>query len=277
MHHLNRTFAYFFAMPWITVLAGRLADTTWVPLKNMMIRAFVAYFKVNMTEAAEENPSAYPTFNDFFIRTLKDNRRPIAVTAVTSPVDGVISHFGKIHVDQLLQAKGQTYGVPEFLSLPSSECIGFQDGHYITFYLSPKDYHRVHMPMRGLLCWMTHIPGQLFSVNPRIVQCIPKLFIKNERLVMMFETHFGRMAMVFVGATIVGKIGTTWTGDLVRPTTPKTTYYERIAYEKAVEMGYFKLGSTVVLLWEKNIPVCWQKNLYEGMPICMGEAIAELE
>jgi phosphatidylserine decarboxylase len=258
----------------LTFLSGVFANTRLPWIKNYFIRTFISHFKVNMSEARVEQPEDYPTFNDFFIRHLKPELRPISTARIVSPVDGRVSALGQIHVGMLMQAKGRTYSVSELLSRTEAECAAFERGSYMTLYLSPKDYHRIHMPISAKLLEMVHVPGTLFSVQPETTRVIPKLFAKNERLIVFFETELGRMAMVLVGATIVGAIGTSWHGDLKRSATERVYRYSGDdALEKAAEMGYFKLGSTVILLFDEQSQVLWNNALSVGSSVKMGQSI----
>ncbi len=258
----------------LTILAGIFANTRFSLIKNYLIVTFIKHFQVKMNEALIEIPEEYPTFNDFFVRHLKPGIRPVATSEIVSPVDGCISALGQIQHGDLLQAKGRTYSVSSLLGVSDDEGRIFENGNYMTIYLSPKDYHRIHMPLSAKLQRMTHIPGALFSVQPETTRVIPKLFAQNERLVVWFETDKGRMAMVLVGATIVGKIGTTWTGDLPRSKHIKNYEYQGEQILKSSEMGYFKLGSTVIMLFEKTHPMTWESDLSIGSPLSMGQALA---
>jgi phosphatidylserine decarboxylase len=265
----------------LTTFAGFMANITIPSIKNYLIRDFIANYNVNMTEAREENPERYACFNDFFIRHLKPECRPIANTAIVSPVDGCISEMGDIRAGQLIQAKGHEYSVAELLACDTARSSQFSNGCFATLYLSPKDYHRVHMPIDAQLTEMIYVPGQLFSVQPRTARVIPKLFARNERLVVFFETKAGLMAMVLVGATIVGAIGTSWHGDVQRSRKPKRIVYDErcdvnTVFGKAAEMGYFKLGSTVILLFADGERIQWQKGLRAGGAIQFGQAFAEV-
>lgn len=231
-----------------------------------------------MQEASEERPEAYAHFNAFFIRHLKPTCRPIANTAIISPVDGSISEMGRVQQGTLLQAKGIHYTVHELLGTDTQQSALFEKGLYATLYLSPKDYHRVHMPMDATLKEMIHIPGKLFSVQPATTRAIPRLFARNERLVVFFETAFGPMAMVLVGATIVGAIGTAWHGDLKRGKTPRRfVYNDTVSLKQAAEMGYFKLGSTVILLFANHDHLAWLPSLEVGNTIRFGEPLGVLQ
>jgi phosphatidylserine decarboxylase len=267
----------------LTTLAGYLAELKIPSVKDYLIGYFMRRFDVNMQEALEEDPKKYASFNDFFIRRLKPECRPIASTDIISPVDGFVSEIGHIDKGQLLQAKNKHYSVQELLQCTPEVGAQFDNGAFATLYLSPKDYHRVHMPLQGTLSAMTYIPGKLFSVQPTTARVIPKLFAINERLAVYFETGVGLMVMVLVGATIVGGIGTSWDGNVIRSRTRKQFNYPTqqeatsIILEKANEMGYFKLGSTVVLLFAEGNKVSWQKKLQPGSPIRFGEPLAVIQ
>ncbi|KTC68798.1 phosphatidylserine decarboxylase [Legionella birminghamensis] len=259
----------------ITALAGLLAGVKSPTVKNFIIRQFIAKYQVNMQEALAEDPTTYASFNEFFIRQLKPDSRPQAQADVISPVDGAVSELGRIKKGQMLQAKGRYYSVADFLANdPVYE--KFYEGHFITLYLSPRDYHRVHMPLDGVLRKMVYIPGRLFSVQPTTARVIPQLFARNERLVIYFETRLGLMAMVMVGATIVGAIGTSWHGELQRQKTVQTFEYQQAEtlLKQGSEVGYFKLGSTVVLLFTNEHPLQWANNLQAGAPVRFGQELA---
>lgn len=263
----------------LTRLVGYLASIQFPPIKNYLVRAFIERYGVNMKEALEENPERYACFNDFFIRRLKPGCRPISAGKIVSPVDGMISEIGTIRAGQLLQAKGWHYTVQELLSCDASLSAPFNEGLFATLYLSPKDYHRVHMPLDGQLREMIYVPGRLFSVQPATVRAIPQLFARNERLVTLFDTAFGPMAMVLVGATIVGGIATQWHGSVVRGKkrlhfTYGPTEDATILLSKGDEMGYFKLGSTVVLLFTNSAQLKWVRSLQAGSRVRFGESLS---
>ncbi len=264
----------------LTAFAGVLANVKVAWIKNGLIRYFLKNHDVNMQEAMHESVDAYESFNDFFTRHLKPGLRLIAPANIVSPVDGFVSEFGAIKKGQLLQAKGKYYSVETLLALDNAHSKVFEKGAFITLYLSPKDYHRVHMPLAGVLQSMMHVPGALFSVQPATTKHIPKLFARNERLVLSFETEFGTVAIVLVGATIVGAIGTCWQGDLPRSKKVRSYANDLMVWsdadktlKKADELGYFKLGSTVILLFER--PVRWTSALQAGMSIRLGNALGE--
>lgn len=266
----------------LTTFAGLLANVENPAIKNHLIRRFIAKYGVNMQEALDENPENYASFNAFFIRHLKPACRPIASADIVSPVDGYISELGRITASQMLQAKGKYYAVRDLLACDSEHSAQFDNGLFATLYLSPKDYHRVHMPLEATLKEMIHIPGKLFSVQPTTARVIPRLFACNERLVVFFDTCVGLMAMVLVGATIVGAIGTSWHGDIIRGR--KRAYFKypqnkgmQTVLTKAAEMGYFKLGSTVILLFADGERVQWQEGLQPGNPIKFGEALGSIK
>ena len=261
----------------LTIFAGFLANCTIHWIKNFLITDFITRFSVDMRLAKEEDPRAYASFNDFFIRHLKAQYRPIAPGSVVSPVDGVISQLGRLHHGQFVQAKGHAYAVDELLMCPPDIAQLFYEGQFATFYLSPKDYHRIHMPLEGTLRDMLYVPGELFSVQPKTAMTIPKLFARNERLVIFFDTQYGLMAMVMVGAVIVGAMNTVWHGDVFRSKTKAFYNYasleERITLLKGEEMGHFKLGSTVILLFAKDASMLWNSSLTAGQSVIFGQSL----
>lgn len=264
----------------LTLYAGFWANMKIRLVKNRLISRFIKKYGVNMQEAVKENIEDYTCFNDFFIRNLKPECRPIATDGIISPVDGRVSEIGTIKDGQLLQAKGRYYSVRELLASDESISSQFNSGCFTTIYLSPKDYHRIHMPVTGTLQEMIYVPGKLFSVQPLTARVVPNLFAKNERLVVLFKTKVGLMAMVLVGAAIVGSIGTQWHGDIRRARRIKRTEYSTdisiaMVLERAAHMGYFKLGSTVILLFANKNLMQWRKDIIAGQSICFGEALGE--
>lgn len=261
----------------LTALAGCLAEVKKASIKNHLIKQFIKKYQVNMSEALIENPTDYACFNDFFIRRLKPECRPLANADILSPVDGSISELGPIVAGQLLQAKGKNYSVGELLGGDKALAQQFDQGQFATLYLSPKDYHRVHMPMDARLLSMKYVPGALFSVQPTTARVVPKLFARNERLAIHFDTSIGPMAMVMVGATIVGAIGTSWHGDIKRTRRKMAFTYTQDLTEKKLaqgeEMGFFKLGSTVVLLFANGKQMQWEPGLRAGSSIKFGQAL----
>jgi phosphatidylserine decarboxylase len=261
-------------------LAGCLAECRVGWLKNAFIGWFVRRFEVDMSQARVEDPTAYENFNAFFTRALKDGARPLdpAPDAVVCPVDGALSQLGTIHSGRIFQAKGHTYSVLELLGGDAERAAPFMGGEFATLYLSPKDYHRIHMPLAGTLREMVHVPGRIFSVNTITAQNVPELFARNERVVCLFDSERGPMALVLVGAMIVASIETVWAG-LVTP--PKRTLrswrYDEAArapihLAKGAEMGRFKLGSTVIMLFGPQ-QVSWAEQLAALTPVCMGQAL----
>ena len=240
----------------ITVFAGKVANARAGKLTTAIIRWFVNRYGVNMQEAANPNISSYETFNDFFTRALRDGARLPAKADFVCPVDGAISQFGPIQSDQIFQAKGHSYSTLALLGGNKDLAEKFRDGSFATLYLSPKDYHRIHMPCDGQLKRMIYVPGALFSVNPATARGIPGLFARNERVVCEFESECGTFALVLVGATIVGSMATVWHGIVNPPRTKEIRVWQysdqAIALKKSDEMGRFLLGSTVVMLFPKN-------------------------
>ncbi|KTD19815.1 archaetidylserine decarboxylase [Legionella londiniensis] len=265
----------------LTTFAGFLANSKNPSVKNRLIRHFIRRFGVDMSEALEENPENYASFNDFFIRRLKPECRPFSSADIISPVDGFISEIGQASQGKLLQAKGWYYSIHELLASQQDISAQFAEGLFATLYLSPKDYHRVHMPISAKLIEMIYVPGKLFSVQPATTRVIPRLFARNERLVVFFATDAGLMAMVLVGATIVGGIGTSWHGDIVRGRKKVTFDYPQdekaINLSKGEELGYFKLGSTVIVLFANSNAVRWQEDLKAGEKIRLGQALGSLQ
>ncbi|MCE0722031.1 MULTISPECIES: archaetidylserine decarboxylase [Legionella] len=265
----------------LTSLAGCLAEVKNTKVKNYIIQRFISKYQVNMSEALIEDHTAYSCFNDFFIRQLKPGCRPLADADIISPVDGCVSEIGSIEQGQLIQAKGRYYSVADLLACNNNVASQFINGHFVTLYLSPKDYHRVHMPMDAKITSMTYIPGALFSVQPSTVRIVPRLFARNERLIIFFSTETGPMVMVMVGATIVGAIGTSWHGDIKRSKTRVDFEYNQDKEQRVMaqgdEMGYFKLGSTVVLLFANDMQVHWNEALRAGSAIRLGEALGEIK
>jgi len=242
----------------LTRLAGTLASLNAGALTTLVIGWFVKRYGVNMAEAANPDISSYKTFNEFFTRPLKIGARPLARADFICPVDGAVSQFGHIRKDQVFQAKGHDYSTLTLLAGNQSLADKFENGHFSCLYLSPKDYHRIHMPCDGLLKSMTYVPGDLFSVNPTTAANVPNLFARNERVVCEFVSEkYGTFVLVLVGATIVGSMATVWHG-VVNPPRSKNirtwTYADQsIQLKQGDEMGRFLLGSTVVMLFEKDM------------------------
>lgn len=269
---------YHHLMPkkFLTWIAFILANSKITWLKNYLIKDFLKKHAVNMMEAQETNPLAFACFNDFFTRHLAPGVRIIEKNRYVCPVDGVISQAGPIREDKLLQAKGIDYSLKALLKCNESDYQTYINGSFVTIYLSPKDYHRVHMPIDGELVKQTYIPGRLYSVQPFTTENIPNIFSENERLVLYFKTESGPMTLILVGATVVGCIGTAWQGDIKRSKTMHTQVFDRpIALAKGDEVGYFKLGSTVIMLLPPDAHPIWCKSLESGTPTKLGEALAD--
>ena len=273
---------YLLPQHWLSRITGWLAECRTPWLKNVLIRLFARHFRVDMGEAAEPVLEAYPNFNAFFTRALVGGARPIvdSAAAVACPADGVISQLGAIEHGRLLQAKGRHFTVADLLA-DEAQAHRFENGRFATIYLAPGDYHRVHMPTAGELTAQTYVPGKLYSVNRVTTENITRLFAQNERLACHFDTEYGPMAMVLVGAMIVAGIETVWSGQVAPPTRePKTVDYQRapagVKLARGEEMGRFKLGSTVILLFPGNT-VEWDARFREGTATRMGELLATVK
>jgi len=268
----------------LTEFAGFVAsrERGWVTTE--IIRRFVAKYRVNMDEAANPDIASYATFNDFFTRALKPGARPLADCALVCPVDGAISQFGAIAQGRLIQAKGHDYSTTALVGGDAALAAAYDDGHFATLYLSPRDYHRIHMPCDGRLSRMVYVPGDLFSVNPTTARGVPGLFARNERVVCVFESARGPFVLALVGATIVGSMATVWHG-VVNPTRGKALREWRypaspaqpdaaIFLKQGEEMGRFLLGSTVVMLFPKG-PLRFNADWAPGRAVRLGEAMAD--
>jgi phosphatidylserine decarboxylase len=261
----------------LTELMGDLANARGRGATTRAIRWFIARYRVNMAEAANPDPASYATFNEFFTRALAPGARPLAQADLVCPVDGAISQLGAIDGDAILQAKGHTYTVQALVGGDAQVARPFLNGCFATIYLSPRDYHRIHMPCSGVLRRMIHVPGELFSVNPTTARGVPGLFARNERVVCLFENARGPWVLVLVGATIVGSMATAWHG-VVNPPRPGQVREWRYDEPQAPslrqgdEMGRFLLGSTVVLLFPNALDfnAAWRA----GGAVRMGEAMA---
>lgn len=261
----------------LTQLMGYLASREAGAVTTAVIRWFIRRYQVNMAEALNPDPAAYSSFNSFFTRELKPGVRPLADSEWICPVDGAVSQLGRIQGDQIFQAKGHSYSTQALVGGDAQLAAQFQDGHFATIYLSPRDYHRIHMPCAGRLLRMIHVPGDLFSVNPTTARGVPGLFARNERVVCVFEGKHAPFVMVLVGATIVGSMATTWHG-VVNPPRPghvrEWNYADKnIHLEQGAEMGRFLLGSTVVLLTPPG-PLQFNADWCATAPVRLGEAMA---
>ena len=266
----------------LTALAGRLASARGGAATTGAIRWFVGRYGVNMDEAENPDIAAYPTFNEFFTRPLKSGARPLADARLVCPVDGAISQFGPIDADRIFQAKGHRYTTTALVGGDAALGARFEDGKFATLYLSPRDYHRIHMPCAGRLVRMIHVPGDLFSVNPTTARGVPGLFARNERVVCVFESEWGPFVLVLVGATVVGSMATVWHGVVNPPRPGKVREWayeaDAVTLARGAEMGRFLLGSTVVLLFPRSFgatPVRFNPTWVAGRSIRMGEAMAD--
>jgi phosphatidylserine decarboxylase len=260
----------------MTVFGSFVANSR-APWTRGIIPWFIRRYGVDMTEAADPDPAHYACFNDFFTRALRDGARPLATAPFVSPVDGAVIRCGTIAGGQILQVKGHRYSARALVGGDATLAAPFEDGEAISVYLSPKDYHRIHMPCDGRLLRMIHVPGDLFSVNPTTVLGVPGLFARNERVVCLFESAFGPFVLTLVGATIVGSMATVWHG-LVNETRSGVLREWRyddqdITLKRGDEMGRFLLGSTVVMLFPPNVlrPL---PDWTPGRAVRMGEAMA---
>lgn len=260
----------------LTALAGCFARAELGPFTTAAIGAFVSRYGVNMSEAANPEIASYASFNDFFTRPLKSGARPHADAAFLCPVDGAISQFGNIEKDQIFQAKGHSYSTCAVVGGDATLAQLFENGLFATLYLSPKDYHRIHMPCDGTLRRMIYVPGELFSVNPTTARGVPGLFARNERVVCVFEGNGGTFVLILVGATIVGSMATTWHGVVNPPRTRNVREWNypanEVVLKKGDEMGRFLLGSTVVMLFPKQT-FAFNPAWVAGGAIRMGEAM----
>ena len=259
----------------LTTLAGKFASARLGGLTTSVIRWFVGRYNVNMAEAANPDIASYTSFNDFFTRALKPGARPLASADLICPVDGAISQFGPIAKDQVFQAKGHTYSTTALVGGDAAAAARFDNGHFATLYLSPRDYHRIHMPCAGELTRMVHVPGDLFSVNPTTARGVPGLFARNERVVCFFESAQGPFVLVLVGATIVGSMATVWHGQVNPPRTGTLRQWDyakgQVSLQQGEEMGRFLLGSTVVMLFPQG-PLQFNPQWAPMRAIQLGEA-----
>jgi len=282
--HLRNLPQHLLPQRFLTRLTYRVTRTRIPWIKDTLIRLFTRHFRVNLSEALESTPHAYPDFNAFFTRALKPGARPITPgnRVVCCPVDGAISQLGTAHEDALLQAKGRTFSLTELLGGDAERAKPFRGGAFATLYLSPRDYHRIHMPLTGQLREMTHIPGKLFSVSPLTTRMIPNLFARNERVAALFDTPAGPMALVLVGAINVASIETVWAGAITPPLGTMIRYWNYplqgdgvVQLNKGAEMGRFNMGSTVILLFGPGA-VHWEPLIKAGATARMGQSLASL-
>ena len=276
-------FQYIMPQLYLTQFAGWFAQQKWGALTHFVIKIFAKKYNVDMSEAKKENFSDYESFNQFFIRELKDDARKINEnpTALCLPADGRVSQIGHIDDDRLLQAKGHFFSLSDLLAGDEELVHTFKNGEFATIYLSPRDYHRVHMPCDATLRKMIYVPGDLFSVNPFLAEHVPNLFARNERVICVFDTAFGPMVQILVGATITASMSTVWAGVINPPRTGEVkvwTYQgdSAIKLTKGQEMGAFQLGSTVINLFPAN-SVTLAEHLEVDVPVRMGEILATMK
>lgn len=264
----------------LSVLMHRLTQSRRAWLKNRLIAAVIRHYHVNMTEAADPESANYESFNAFFTRALTAGCRPLegGKQTLVSPVDGAISQLGAIAGNQLFQAKGHYYSLAELLG-GADLSAPFENGQFATIYLSPRDYHRIHMPADGMLQRMRYLPGKLFSVNPRTARTVPGLFARNERLVCLFETQWGPMAVILVGAIFVGSMETVWAGQITPPyrnARVEQSYEENVVrLQRGDELGRFNMGSTVIVLLPPEAPPL-QSKWQAGDEIKLGQALSQI-
>lgn len=269
---------YFLPHHLISWLVFHIARIKWKPIKKLSLDIYLSLHEVNMAEAVEENPYAYKHLNAFFTRALKKDARPLASgsTTLLCPVDGTVSQAQAIKNGRVFQAKKRDYSLLELVGGNEELARPFKNGSFATLYLSPRDYHRIHMPMSGKLTDMVYVPGRLFSVAPHTVNTVPRLFARNERLVCAFETEAGPMIMILVGAINVSAIDTVWSGSVTPPSKNKImhTKYDGIdiRLEKGAEMGRFNLGSTVIMLMSENVML--DDLIKPDNTVRMGQALA---
>ena len=276
-------FQYIMPQLYLTQLAGWFAQQKWGAVTHFVIKAFAKKYNVDMSEAKKENFSDYESFNQFFIRELKDDARKINEnpTALCLPADGRVSQIGHIDDERLLQAKGHFFSLSDLLAGDEELVHTFKNGEFATIYLSPRDYHRVHIPCDATLRKMIYVPGDLFSVNPFLAEHVPNLFARNERVICVFDTAFGPMVQILVGATITASMSTVWAGVINPPRTGEIkvwTYQgdNAIKLTKGQEMGAFQLGSTVINLFPAN-SVTLAEHLEVDVPVRMGEILATMK
>ncbi len=280
---LRTIIQYLLPHKFICWLAHISANCKFTCVKNYLIGYFIKRYAVNMQEAIETNPFAYLSYNDFFTRALQPSCRPIDPNpnAIVSPADGALAQFGIINNQQIIQAKGHDYSAQDLLGGDRATAEPFINGDFATIYLAPKDYHRVHMPFAGKLTKMLYVPGQLFSVNTHAAENIPNLFARNERVVCIFDTAFGSMAVVLVGAMIVGGIAIAWEGKISPPHSKKIKIWDytqpnmpQIDLAKGAELGRFMLGSTVIVLTPPDV-MQWHTSMRPGVAIKFGQRLGQ--
>lgn len=266
---------------WLSRTLGKVANNRDPMVAQWLIKRFIQHYQVDVSEALRADLSSYHSFNDFFTRALKPDARPLPKDpkAIVSPADGTVSQAGIITDGRIFQAKGHSFSAQELLACSAAEAAPFHNGRFITVYLSPKDYHRVHLPYAGTLTAMTYIPGKLFSVNPRTASTVPRLFARNERVACWFDTTLGPMVVVLVGAFFVASIETVWAG-VVAPNRKNPSQVQHIQYapkayrfKRGDEIGRFQFGSTAIVLLPESAPL-WREAIKAESVVKMGQTIA---
>lgn len=263
-------------------LVGKIADCRWIWLKNLFIQKFIKAYQVDMSSAIQSDPAKYENFNAFFTRALKPEARPIVmgINEVACPVDGFVSQAGMIQEGKIFQAKKFDYSCAELLGGSEELAAQFQNGNFATLYLAPKNYHRIHMPLAGTLEQMIYVPGELFSVNNNTAENVPNLFARNERVVTVFASEAGPMAVILVGAMIVASIETVWAGTIAPSRSKQIQRWDypagRVVLNRGAELGLFKLGSTAIVLFGPN-RVTWAPEIAPGKPVEMGKLMGYKE
>ena len=278
MKGLSTYLQYLLPQRSLSALAGKIANSHQPWLKDFLIQRFMHHYPIDLTDAAIENPKHYATFNDFFTRQLKPSARPIVPNAnqISCPVDGYVAQVGKIAAQTLIQAKGQRYTLNKLLGHDANLIEKFTHGAFGTFYLAPHNYHRIHMPLDGELKQTIYLPGKLFSVNVAAMQRIPDLYSRNERLVCVFETDAGPMAVILVGALFVGGMQTVWMEEPIRASSRKEQLFaNEIPLLKGAELGQFKFGSTVIVLFGAN-KVQWSEHLTQDTVLRVGQSLGAI-
>lgn len=264
----------------LSKLMSKLTHSKVVWFKNLFIKKIIQHYGVNMDEAVVQDINAFKSFNDFFTRELKPEVRPLSTVenAIVSPADGVVSQAGNITAGDIFQAKGKSFTVTDLLGGSAERAAPFNDGIFTTIYLSPKDYHRLHMPLTGTLTEMVHVPGRLFSVNAATTEAVPRLFARNERVCCLFDTEAGPMALILVGAIFVSSVETVWHGVVTPPTVTSVQnwLYEQDAprLAKGEEMGRFNMGSTIIVLFGKDYAE-WNADLAANKAVKLNEMIGQ--
>jgi len=280
LDHLFALLLYLLPHHLLSWLADWVTRCEWRPLKSLLIRSAIRLYGIDMSLAADPVPENYRSFNAFFTRELAPDARPLEMNenVVLSPVDGAVSQAGFIDADSLIQAKERKYSLSDLLGGDSETTSLFAGGRFLTLYLSPKDYHRIHMPLTGTLKKMTHVPGRLFSVSPSTTRTVPNLFSRNERIINIFETGIGPMAIIMVGAIFVASMETVWAGTITPQSKRQAHWFysgkseESLTLERGAELGRFNMGSTVILLFADGTAE-WDVRLAPGQLVRMGEGI----